>query len=452
MFKVGIIGVRPRQFASLQGHDFKYIEISSYDPKKFTAETVSAFCRDLDRVVLLQTGAPKVAYSAAPKDRLLVLRNSTSISAVVRALNTIELEQQQLHEQVEEEPSTFEYKGADYVHSVPQETVVEAPTPEPVVVEKAKPKKSTKLTLIASEVPEGHRSQYALPEFDGDVVVNLPNSAGHQSYEILKAAQPGDIVRFARPERLPLDKWQMRITSMRSYYFANFGMLIEAHFFMDFVDVKVMKTEEVVELTDTLNLAEPVEEAKPEEIRPESQRQPPKTMVVVEGVADGLHTECGGMLSAAEADFEDEDAASPIETPSWILKEGAPPRVNAGGYFSGLDATIYPEGTAPADNFHRLKSPVVTDPVVLDPQTLSEAAEKTFIGPNDDRLALAEPEGIQDEPVVAEEAVSEPKQSSTVPERLFWRKVFFHSLEAGKAVEEAADDADKALERHRKSL
>lgn len=444
MFKIGIIGVRPRQFAMLQGHGFKYIEISCYDAKKMTPESVANFCRDLDRIVLLQTGAPKTAYMGAPKDRLQILRNSSSISSVVRALNTIEAEQAFAHESASTEAERFEHQGEDYSQSITQGTVV-----EPVVSEPTPPRAVAKESVrLVSEVPNGHVSQYALPKFEDEYVVSLPNSAGEQSYQILLAAMPGDIIRFARPEGLPLEKWQGRIKWARSYYLKHHNMLIEAHYFADFVDLKVMdpSKEEVAVVTDTLNLAPPADVKEAAVTTPTETPRLEIKQELVHDVDKGVHvTIIPDGMSAAEMDFADEDEtpAEVQQTTSaldWVIRDDHPPRVNAGAHFTGFNDTLYPAGmTAPVETSPRLKPPVNVESVELTHQQLVEAAERTF-------MDTTEPAAVVEAPS------QEAKTVSTVPERLFWRKVFFHFLNKGMTATHAANQADTALERHRKTL
>lgn len=467
MFKVGIIGVRPRQFATLQKLDFRFIEISSYDAKKMTPESVANFCRDLDRVVLLQTGAPKTAYVGAPKDRLQVLRNSSSISTVVRALNTIESEQAYAAELAIGGSEQFEHQGDDYSHSVLTGTTVEVETSEPAPVVERKPVPES--IQLASEVPAGHVSQYALPKFEDEYVVSLPNSAGKQSYEILLAAVPGDIIRFARPEGLPLEKWQWRIRRARAYYLKHHNMLIEAHYFADFVDLKVMDkdmTVEQVSVTDTLNLAQPVETTATETVveakvnsdkremrvdRPPYRPRLDQFEVLREAKEKGLFTtttqgqplsEDKGVIVSAiptgmsteEMEFDDLDGVeqTPAEQPAPVEEATPDPVVpvskserlgglahsHAGPYFSGLDSTVFPEGVAPPEKniIHPLRDPNLHTPQV---QALTPDVEKKV---------------------------------STELENKFWRKVFFHFLNKGMDAAKAADEADTALTRYRNTL
>lgn len=475
MFKVGIIGVRPKQLAQLQKLDLRHIEISAYDAKKMTPESVANFCRDLDRIVLLQTGAPKTAYMGAPKDRLQVIRNSSSISSVVRALNTIETEQAFAQEQENSASKSeqFEHQGEDYSQSVLEGTTVEpvasepTPTAEPEpVVERVLAKQAVQLL---SEVPTGHVSQYALPKFEDEYVVSLPNSGGKQSYELLLAAVPGDIIRYARPEGLPLEKWQGRIKWARSYYWKNHGMLIEAHYFADFVDLKVMDKDMSaarVTVTDTLNLAPPVETTATEpvaEVKVVSNKISPRTElppyrprlgqleVLREAKEKGLFTapavaasetnqdqppsEDKGVIvtvipngmSAAEMTFDDIDEAEqtvvteeatpdPVAPTPRAERLGGLAHSGAGPYFSGLDSTVFPEGVVPPEKnvIHPLRDPNLHTPT---------SAESTT-----------------------------EKQVSTELENKFWRKVFFHFLNKGMDAAKAADEADTALTRYRNTL
>lgn len=427
MEKVGIIGLRPRQAADLRGHKFKNIDVSCFDAKKFTLENITSFSRDMYRVVLVQTGAPKVVYGAIPKDRLVVLRNNSSISTVVRALNTLENELDYAREKSDTVEQTYMHDGEDYTQSIVDGTVVESPAPEPTpepVAEPTPERKPVKPGLvIASEVPQGHVSQYALPKFEDEYVVSLPNSAGRQSYQILLAAVPGDILRFARPEGLPLDKWQGRIAWVRSNYWRNHSMLIEAHFYADYVDLKVMDPELEVDPVNTLNLAQPTEATAVEEkpVEAATQDEAPEetrklhTTVVQDVEEHGLHTQRINGLSAAEMDFADEEEAATLN-PVMAFVEPKPAQ-SMPPAFTGLHDAIFPAGVAaPEKNIiHPLKDPNLHSPVDSNPQ-------------------------------------EEVKVKASEDERMFWSKVFFHYINQAKDVSGAADQADAALTRYRKTL
>jgi hypothetical protein len=130
-----------------------------------------------------------------------------------------------------------------------KETVVETVQPpavvEPVVVESEAIPVADPIVYekpVATDVPLGRFSQYLLPKHS--IIVNYPNSGGVQNYAILRAANPGDIIRFARPEGLGLTKWRNRVTTNRHYYYTKFGILTEAHFYQEYVDLQVMRQDD----------------------------------------------------------------------------------------------------------------------------------------------------------------------------------------------------------------
>lgn len=233
--KIGIIGLRPRQAADVLKRNLAH-EIECYDfDRPYTHATMTAFSRNKDHIVVMQKIVPRHATDGVEPSKLHMVLGS--VSAVIR--------------HIEELPAPVEATETKATKSREKPPVYNAPKleefafdPEPVVepmvkvVEEAPKVVAPPARLIASNVPEGHRSQYLLPK--SDILINYPNSGGVQNYGIMQAALVGDVVRFARPEGLSLANWMARIASMRSNHWLRHGMLLEAHFFNEYVDIQVM--------------------------------------------------------------------------------------------------------------------------------------------------------------------------------------------------------------------
>ena len=261
--RIGIIGLRPRQVSDIQSRafdiDLDFLTVKDADPAK-----VERFSRDKSRVVVMTGHVMRDAASMVPSEKRQFINGS--VSALSRYL-----------EEVVEEMKKSGYSGKQVepwysdVPYLPGGAVVEVEdwgpvgdTETPKVVVEVNPvqitvgekmvqeEKKEAPVKIASQLPEGRRSQYLLPK--SDILINYPNSGGVQNYQILLAAIPGDVVRFARPEGLSLASWRKRIEMTRHNYWKKHGLLLEAHFFNEYVDVQVMRIEEDVVPKNTLNL------------------------------------------------------------------------------------------------------------------------------------------------------------------------------------------------------
>lgn len=451
MYKVGIMGLKPRQSSSIDLTAFPHLSVAFYDERSYNRGPVTKFAGNYDKVIVLQRNVPGPTMSFVPNEKLGIITGS--VSSVVRELETIEQAQAASDAPAQKEENKPKFKipknwsaPSPEVLAMSAEEETATPEPEPVAEVAAAPVAKVQRVALAMDLPEGYRSQYSLPEVDCDVVVNFPNSNGVQSYMLLMAAEPGDVLRFARPADTSLTVWRQRINSVRWRYQKIHGKLLEAHYYQDYVDLQVMRKEEVP--TNTLNVKAEVTKVEAE-LFPSADMG--STVVVATDSEHGFSAvtadvvEVPNGMSAAEMDFVEEDE-SPVEviqnTPQldWLIRDGHPPRVNAGAHFTGFNDSLYPAGmTAPVETSPRLKPPVNIESVVLTPQQLIEAAEQTFM----DTTAPA---------AVVEVPSPEEKTASTVPERLFWRKVFFHFLNNGMSAADAADQADTALERHRKTL
>lgn len=273
--KIGIVGLRPRQVQDVRSRDIEldieYLTVKEADPHR-----VECFSRDKDKVVLMVGHVGRVSFEQVPTSKRQLINGS--VSALVRWL---EEEVAQLTPATDKEDysqpwhSDMAYlPGGDVVDAewgpvgdaeVPR-TVVKVELVEQTVDSKASEEKSVPTPVkIARQVPEGRRSQYLLPK--SDILINYPNSGGVQDYRILLAAIPGDVVRFARPEGLPLGKWRNRINAIRTWYWKRHGILLEAHLYEEYLDLQVMRTEEDVVPKNALNLTvtdvEVVEEKTP---------------------------------------------------------------------------------------------------------------------------------------------------------------------------------------------
>lgn len=288
---------------------------------------------------------------------------------------------------------------------------------------------------LASDVPEGLRSQYLLPKFDSDIVIRLPNSGGVHDYTILHAAEPGDIIRFARPEGLELGKWRYRITSMRRDKWVNKGILMEAHFFAEYVDIKVMDKNPSVIPGNTLNLcerAEPVEDPRPM-----------GSTTVVTGQAEGLPTGKG-----PEFDFDEDD-----------LRREFDAVMSAPNEYKAAPAEMLTTNEAPDQRIDAASLPsVVRDSLLLeegDTLDLSKFGNveglRVFAGlahnPDAEVEALGEAANIVVQPPVVPES---PKfLDATKGEKKFWRIIFLAEFDITGEVDVAVAKADAAMVMHK---
>jgi len=265
---------------------------------------------------------------------------------------------------------------------------------------------------IASDVPEGRRSQYLLPKHD--IVINYPNSGGVQNYSILQAAVPGDVVRFARPEGLSLSNWRGRIGSMRHYQWRHKGILLEAHFYNEYVDIKVMHIDEsqVPANTDNWTIQERAEPAN------EPRDMGERTTFAVP--ADGLPAERVG----AEFDFDDAsetaDKGVTVEVHTEV-KEVAPANVE-----------VVPTAEAVDDRMDLSQIP--------NPDAETEALGESGNIADWELPNMAGPGMVE---------VTTTFTDSTKAERKFWRIIFLSEFDIEGDIEAATAKADAALKIHR---
>lgn len=308
----------------------------------------------------------------------------------------------------------------------PVETVVEEVVQEePVAQEKPAVTLPVDVVVeqsIASDVPEGRRSQYLLPKTE--IHINYPNSGGVQNYGILQAALPGDVVRFARPEGLGLSSWRGRITSMRHSQWKRKGILLEAHFYNEYVDIKVMHVDESQIPANTENWtikerAEPVNEA-----RDMGQREffgVPK---------DGLPTERVG----AEMEFDD---LSDTTDEDKLRRE-----------FNAVmsDPKVAQQIGTEINNAGKTELGVVLDSKVT-PEMTRTAMNDYLSNPDAEVEALGEAGNIvEQQPVVPES----PKfLDATKGEKKFWRIIFLSEFDVSGDIETATTKADDALTLHK---
>lgn len=264
--KIGVMGLRPRQIADMRGRKFNGHELSFYDEKAYAPEKVASFVRKVDKVLVVTAGIPipKRTLEGIPHAKCHHLAGS--ISTIIRYLDTLPPAEEPAAPEAKVErtvvPTGHAKKQTQVVRTMetpktapaaeepPAQEAVETVAPE---VPKPAPKR------LASDVPTGRQSQYTLPKHD--ILVNYPNSGGIQDYTILRAAQPGDVIRFARPEGVPLAKWRNRVAATRNGYWRQYGILIEAHFYEDYVDLVVMRQDKVPQ--NTVNVTAPRERPEP---------------------------------------------------------------------------------------------------------------------------------------------------------------------------------------------
>lgn len=394
---VGVLASKKQQLTSVlpEGRTSEYstpeAELYVYDGST-TPQIESRLARCSIGEVLRFSYDPKADTFSA---RLVTVQN---VVAYLNRKHEVDVEAHLYQDYVDFQVMTAFETALPKVEEAPKPVELKAPAPQlpPVVVVEQS---------IASDVPEGRRSQYLLPKHD--IVINYPNSGGVQNYSILQAALPGDVVRFARPEGLSLASWRSRIGSMRHYQWRHKGILLEAHFYNEYVDIKVMHIDEsqVPANTDNWTIkerAEPVNEP-----RDMGQRQ---IFAVAE---DGLPAVRDGDSSV--------DKGVVVEAHTGV-EEVAPANVEV----------------------------VPTAEAIDDRVDLSQVPN-----PDAEVEALGESGNIADKGMsdLSDPAVEESELSfgdAPKAERKFWRIIFLAEFDVSGDVDVATAKADAALKIHRK--
>lgn len=222
--KIGIVGLRPHQISDIQNRNFEldleFIEAS--DSKRIRPENVTTLASKVDRVILVRSSVPATAPGAVPKEKLVLLPRGVSVSSVVRVLGEFQ---------------SRVAKEKRRVAPLISKTVLTAFKPEGSRSDEPTPYQQLEAALMR-EIPDGYESGYKPPT--DNVVVQYPGLSGRQDYKILRAAQKGDVIRFARPKHITADEWRGRINSARDYYYRMYQMVLEAHFFKTYVDLFVL--------------------------------------------------------------------------------------------------------------------------------------------------------------------------------------------------------------------
>lgn len=246
--KIGIIGLQPRQISDVSGRKFNGHELEFYTQKSFAAESVAAFVRKVDRVVLITTGAPKNVVSLIPYTKRHTMAGS--ISTVIRYLDSLP------SDEAASAPVKDASKSSAKVEAMVKQTAVAPKRPlsneelVKIATQVSPPKK------LFSNTPSGYDSQYVWRESASTVE---PNASGRYQYDLLDAAEPGDVVRFLRPKGLDAATWKTRITFVRSSRKTHNGQLIEAHFYEKYVDLLVMERRKKPQPVQTVeHVAEPI--------------------------------------------------------------------------------------------------------------------------------------------------------------------------------------------------
>lgn len=249
--KIGIIGLRPRQYSDLRARNINGHELVFFEDKTCGREQVAAFTRKVDHVILLPNAAPKKVSEWVLKDKLKTLVGG--ISTVIRYVEQLPSE----HASGVRERAlarSIIRKGTE-----PQ-TMPNPHTIDPLIVESAQPKVPDVATeqqpvadkpiatftahslakpprKLGQTIPKGRQSEY---EWSPDVSMVKPDTYGNHRYELLDAAIPGDVVRFARPKHVPFDVWRLRLTSMRYSREKSKGQFLEVHYYENYADMLVV--------------------------------------------------------------------------------------------------------------------------------------------------------------------------------------------------------------------
>lgn len=218
--KIGIIGLKGRQVHDLQGRKFNGHELEFYPQDKgYAQEQVAAFTRKVDMVILLPQHAPKRIADWVIKSKLKTMAGS--ISTVINYLNDLP------HEKADVKP--LEVKKPLITTTRPY-TVKDEPV-EQEAASLIQPPKELSAILAA-----GYESQYT---WSANEAVVLPDAKGKHSYELLDAAEPGDVVRYSRPEGVDMTTWKTRMYAVRQGRTKK-KQLVEFHFYEEYVDILVL--------------------------------------------------------------------------------------------------------------------------------------------------------------------------------------------------------------------
>lgn len=282
---------------------------------------------------------------------------------------------------------------------------------------------------LYSDVPDGHRSQYLLPKHE--ILVNYPNSGGVMDYTILKAALPGDVLRFARPEGVSMRVWRGRITAMRWNYFRNHKLLIEAHFYQDYVDLKIMEKLEDIVHQENFSMA-PDAEAQANEYREELNTLSDKGREMEKEIAERV------TLGRTQVNFLPGEGVNCY----YFIPHLQPVR----DYLDYLQGVL--DGTRPAIEYN---THVNIDTTIHDGPDQSPMANREQMVR--EMLDKKPPVGLKGFNTLRDELglsarAPMPTRAATAEEQAFWRQVHLALLGQGQSVADASTGADEALQSH----
>ena len=249
--KIGIIGLKPHQVADLRSRKLGGHTVEFLDEKAITRDRVQTFCGHHDRVILVAPNAPGPIMGFIPKEQRHVVRGG--VSCIIRLISEwprVDVEVVPVKPSVKlEDTLNVPPKPPARVEDVMLEDTT-TPVPEAAKEEDA-PLESTKAelrepppertvfeTCLGSQLPDSHRARYVHPQ--ERLPVNQPNEKGRFNYNVLVAAKEGEVVRYARPMAMAMKTWQQRVYTTRSYHKKIFGLVLEAHFYKDYVDFYVV--------------------------------------------------------------------------------------------------------------------------------------------------------------------------------------------------------------------
>lgn len=292
--RVGIIGLRPKQVEAFNRRHFDGVEINFYPHKTFTRDHIDPFCRPLDKVIVLQNLVPNNDQKLVPKDKRVIAVGSTS--SILRVLETYQTPVQQVATALPRSVIPKNLNPAPMTEQSPA-------TSNTAVSEGRGPLMVTRgpspVTSVFTDVSDNRKIEYVYRE---NVVVQPCGPDGKQNYKILGAVQLGDIVRFERPKKVNPRVWTSRIQQARSYYKAKMGIVFEAHYYKNVVDLlatdvpirkNFLESDDIrQELNDTFNPSVPSDQVTSPglagvgviTVEPEPQALPPVMPDVMEAV------------------------------------------------------------------------------------------------------------------------------------------------------------------------
>lgn len=237
--KIGIIGLNPRQVADISRRKLPKEVVFFDNSKAYVSANIVAFANKVDRLLVIQQQVPHRQLEGVPRSKRHPMAGG--VSTILRYLEALRASGHLSTAANDPEPAQVKPDTAPTEVTTQQTDVdqVATDTPTTTTLAEDSPTMSDPVIPLASDVPKGYKSQYTIPT--GVIHTNHPKAGGAHDYKILHVAPVGEVIRYARPANVSFKQWRTRITSMRFAYATKHNILIEAHFYKDYVDLQVMR-------------------------------------------------------------------------------------------------------------------------------------------------------------------------------------------------------------------